>query len=137
AEGLAQGHTEGFALGKAEGLEAGRLEGHAEGLQAGQEEARAEAEILNALGQSCAVAIEGLSTGVSAALTALALDVARKVIATELKANPDSVAAVVQEVLRTDLSEHGPVQLWLHPEDAALVGSCLGDTLAESKWRVM
>lgn len=137
AEGLAQGRAEGFAQGKAEGLEAGRLEGHAEGLQAGQEEARAEAEVLNALGQSCAVAIEDLSNGVSTALTALALDVARKVIATELKANPDSVAAVVQEVLRTDLSEHGPVQLWLHPEDAALVGTRLGDALTENKWRIM
>jgi flagellar assembly protein FliH len=137
AEGLAQGRAEGFEQGKAEGLEAGRLEGHAEGLQAGQQEARAEAEALNALGQSCAVAIEGLGTGVSTALAALALDVARKVIGTELKANPDSVAAVVQEVLRTDLAEHGPVQLWLHPDDAALVGGYLGDALAENKWRIM
>jgi len=137
AEGLAQGRAEGFDKGKAEGLEAGRRDGHAEGLETGRQEARAEAEALNALGQSCAMAIEGLSAGVSTALAALALDVARKVIGTELKANPDSVAAVVQEVLRTDLAEHGPVQLWLHPDDATLVGAYLGDTLAENKWRIM
>lgn len=137
AEGLAQGHAEGLAQGRAEGLEAGRRDGHAEGLQAGLLEARAEAEALDALGQSCAAAIEELSTGVSAALAALALDIARKVIATELKANPDSVAAVVRQALRTDLSEHGAVQLWLHPDDAALVETHLGETLAENKWRIM
>ena len=58
-------------------------------------------------------------------------------IATELKANPDSVAAVVQQALRTDLSEHGAVQLWLHPDDAALVETHLGEALAENKWRIM
>lgn len=136
AEAYAKGHAQGLAEGQAQGLEAGRSQGHTEGWEQGMAAARAEAQALQALMQSSTQAIESLSADVSAALTRLALDVARQVVGSELQARPESIVAVVQEILRADLAGHGAVQLRLHPDDAVLVGSHLADTLAEHKWRI-
>ena len=136
AEGFKKGRAEGLAAGQKEGREKGQAEGRAEALKRGEAATRAEVAKLQSVLERCAEAVAQMETEVAQAVTQLALTVARQVLLTELRSHPEHVLATVQEVLRADLAEHGAVQLWLHPDDAALVSSHLGDTLAERNWRV-
>lgn len=136
AMAYAAGHAKGLADGNDEGLKAGHEEGHRAGLQEGLALATERADALNALLEQSAQAIEALSTDVSAALTGLALDIARRVIGSEIQASPDSINALVQDILQTGLTGHGAVQLSLHPDDAELVKANLSDSLAERQWQI-
>ena len=64
-------------------------------------------------------------------LVALILLVARQVVQVELKTNADAVHTLVSEALQKLPPNGSPVQLQLHPEDAALIAERIADqTLA-------
>lgn len=135
-EAYAQGYAKGLEEGHKAGEHAGREEGYATGLAQGREAAQAQADALAALLEHSAHALDNLGAGVGAALTELAISIARRVIGSELQAQPDSILAVVQDLLQTELAEHGTVQLWLHPDDVALVREHLSEPLDERQWKL-
>ena len=145
AEGLAAGQKQGYAEGRKEGyqrgMEAGRAEGleagHAEGLAQGRQQAAEEARRLNELASACAASLLALEESVGQGLLTLALDVARQVVRTTLAEQPDAVLAAVREVLHTDISGDGPLQLWVHPDDLQLVQLHLQDELGQANWRIL
>ena len=67
-------------------------------------------------------------------LLGLALEVARQVLRQAIAARPETILEVVKEALLQLPHQHAA--LYLHPEDASLVRSYLGDQLAHAGHRL-
>lgn len=128
AEGRAEGHREGLAK--------GRAEGHAEGLAAGLAAATAHAEQLRALAASLPAALRRAESELADAILTLALDVARQVVHRTLRAEPEWVLPLVQDLLHAEPALQGEPRLLLHPEDVVLVRNSLGNELQAAGWQV-
>lgn len=133
AEGREAGHQEGYAAGKREGTAAG----HAQGLAAGQNEIQAQAQALAALLDHCQAALAAIDDTVPDSLVRLALQVAERVVGSELQSRPEAIVSLVQQLLHHEAVGEGAVQLHLHPDDAALVAAQLGPTLSDHQWRLV
>ncbi|MDM0104351.1 flagellar assembly protein FliH [Variovorax sp. J22R24] len=130
--GEAEGRAEGRAMGHEEGVAAGRAEGLAAGLAA----ASAHAEQLKALSASLPAALRRAEAELADAILTLALDVARQVVHRTLRAEPEWVLPLVQDLLHTEPALQGEPRLLLHPDDVALVRSSLGNELQTAGWQV-
>jgi flagellar assembly protein FliH len=128
AEGRAEGHREGLAK--------GRAEGHAEGLATGLAAASAHAEQLRALAATLPAALRHAEREVADAILTLALDVARQVVHRTLRAEPEWVLPLVQDLLHAEPALQGEPRLLLHPDDVTLVKNSLGNELQIAGWQV-
>ncbi|MBI3525152.1 MAG: flagellar assembly protein FliH [Betaproteobacteria bacterium] len=111
-----------------------RQTGHAAGYAEGQAQARAEGARLVALATQLDLALTEMDQQVAEDLLALALDVARQVIRQALVVKPDLLLETVREALA--LMQHPHATIHLHPDDASLVRSYLGDQLAHAGHRI-
>ncbi|WP_077001306.1 flagellar assembly protein FliH [Variovorax sp. KK3] len=127
-EGRVEGHREGLALGHAEG--------HAEGLATGLAAATAHAERLRALAASLPAALRHAESELADAILTLALDVARQVVHRTLRAEPEWVLPLVQDLMHAEPALQGEPRLMLHPDDVALVKNSLGNELQVAGWQV-
>lgn len=109
--------------------EEGYRAGHAEGMQQAASERQQLATIIEAMGKQ-------VDEQVTQELVALALDVARQMLHTALKADPALVLNVVREAIGTLPHFNQGAHLVLHPADAALVREQMGEQLAHSGWKV-
>jgi len=132
AAGEAEGRKEGFAKGRAQGLS----EGHTEGIAAGLAAASAHAEQLRAIATSLPAALRRAENEVADALLTLALDIARQVVHRTLRAEPEWVLPLVQDLLHAEPALQGEPRLHLHPDDVALVKNSLGNELEAAGWQV-
>lgn len=132
AAGEAEGRKEGLATGRAQGL----AEGHAEGVAAGLAAASAHAEQLRAIATSLPEALRRAEGEVADALLTLALDIARQVVHRTLRAEPEWVLPLVQDLLHAEPALQGEPRLLLHPDDVALVKNSLGNELEAAGWQV-
>lgn len=124
-----QAHQEGYR----EGLVQGKEQGYREGF----EQAKKEAERLNVLVEQVNTALLQLDQKMSQQLLDLALDIARQMLRQALMVQPELVLAVVKEAVNSFPQANQHPQLILHPQDAALVRSCLEAELAHGHWRVV
>jgi len=131
-----EARNQGRAEGHREGLAKGRAEGHAEGLAAGLAAASAHAEQLRALAATLPAALRRAESELADAILTLALDVARQVVHRTLRAEPDWVLPLVQDLLHAEPALQGEPRLLLHPEDLALVKNSLGNELQIAGWQV-
>lgn len=140
AEGFAAGHAQGHEAGYAEGLAQGQAEGkeagYAEGRAEGIELARSEAERIQQLALACAQAIENLEAETGQALINLAVSIARQVLRSTLKAEPEQILNVVREVLQVDGSHQGMLKLRVNPADLELVNEYLQQNGTVTRWRL-
>lgn len=116
-EGYAAGQAEGFAHGMAQAREAlQRLETVMGGLDA---------------------ELQQFDAAMAERLVTLALDMARQLVRDSLTRHPEQVVDAVREAMQSlpPFGEHAQIQL--HPQDASLVRSTLGEQLSQSKWKVM
>jgi len=117
-----------------EGYEAGRKEG----LAAGQKEIRATVQRLGQVIHALSEPLEEVDARVEEELVALALAIARQIIRRELKSEPGQVIAVVREALAALPAASRRVNVFLHPEDAALVRESLTVTSGEeANWHIL
>ena len=114
----------------------GHAEGHTAGLAAGLAAASVHAEHLRALASSLPDALRRAEADIADAVLALAFDVARQVIHRTLRAEPDWVLSLVQDLLHTEPALQGEPRLLLHPDDVALVKNSLGNQLQTAGWRI-
>jgi flagellar assembly protein FliH len=121
-----QAREEGFRKGKEEGYQAGVKEGQAKALAEAQRLAKAAAKLEKALG--------GLDAEVADELLALGIELARAVVRQEISARPESLLPMVREALAQLPHQHAAI--YLHPEDASLLRSYLGDQLAHAGHRI-
>ncbi len=89
-------------------------------------------QISEAFGSEVAQANETIAED----LLNLALDVAKAMLKTALKVNPELVLPIVGEAVRYLPSLQQPALLFLHPSDAQLVKDHMEDELTKAGWRV-
>jgi len=135
-EARAAGEAEGRREGHAQGLIEGRAHGQAEGLAAGLAAASAHAEQLLALASTLPAALRRAENELADAILTLALDVARQVVHRTLRAEPEWVLPLVQDLLHAEPALQGEPRLLLHPDDVALVKNSLGNELERAGWQV-
>ena len=120
-----EAHHEGHALGtRLVGHEAG-YEPAASGRQWRPQVARSAQRFQRALAKA--------DQRIGNDLLALALDFARQMVREALRVKPELVFAVVRENIRSESAFSQPPQLYLHPEDAALVREHLNHELNDCK----
>jgi flagellar assembly protein FliH len=125
-----QAHDEGHLKGR----EAGQEAGYQAGLKEGQTKALAEARRLAQAATKLERALTDLDTQVADALLALAIEIARAVIRQEIATRPETLLAVVREALTNLPHQHAAI--YLHPEDASLLRSYMGDQLTHAGHRI-
>jgi flagellar assembly protein FliH len=123
-EARRQGHAEGFEQGRAAGLQAGRAEAAQEAMRM--------AKIAEAFGSEVARANEAVADD----MLNLALDLAKAMLKTALKARPELVLPIVGEAIRYLPSVQQPALLVLNPQDAEIVRSHMKDELDKAGWRI-
>lgn len=140
-EGHAAGHAEGFE----QGLQDGRKQGHEEGYrvgfeggqEAGRESAEKAAEHLADLADACARSLENLESDIGKALITLAIRIAEQVVHRTVSSEPETLLSVVDDIVRLDTGKSAVLQLYVHPDDLAMVGKYLKDNPDTRQWRVL
>lgn len=117
-----------------EGARKGYDEGYQAGFKSGQEKALAEAQRLASAAAQLEQALDGLAAAVAEELLALALEMARAVIREEITARPETLLTVVREALSQLPHQHAAI--YLHPDDASLLRSTLGEQLSHAGHRI-
>ncbi len=122
----------------AEELERIHQEAHRAGYAAGYDEgtarARMEALRLHTLAENLEQALRSVNQSVADTLLDLAQELAQQMVRQALEAKPERILDVVREVLQQLFHPHAT--LYLHPDDAALVRSFIGDQLAHAGHRI-
>jgi flagellar assembly protein FliH len=119
------------AQARKEGYEAGRQAGYA----AGQVLAREEAARLVRMADGLEQALAEFDQAVADELLALTVEIARQVVRLEIAARPDVILRVVHDALAQLPHQHATI--YLHPDDAALVRSYMGDALSHAGHRIL
>lgn len=140
-EGYAAGHTEGLEQGQADGHKLGHQDGYRTGFEAGHTEGREQAEHaaerLTALTQQCATALSEIEADVGQALINLSVRIAEQVLHRTLKTEPETILALVDDILRLDTGKSAVLQLYVNPDDLTLVHDYLQGNPDTSMWRVL
>ena len=129
AQGHAEGHAEGYAAGYAEGKE----QGIAEGLAEARAVARKIGSVLDQLSQ----ATGELDQHIADQLLATAIEIANQVMRQSLKLKPELLLPVVREAVSALHPGAGHPALLAHPDDAALIRTHMGESLAHNNWRII
>jgi len=117
---------------EAEARAAGYAAGHAAGLGDALAEAAKLAIVLDNLQQ----AVAGIEQEIADQLLALAIEIANQVMRQSLRLQPELILPLVREAMTALHPHQGQPQLFLHPDDAALVRTRLGEQLAHGNWRI-
>ena len=114
-------------------LEEMQRQAHEEGYQAGYAEgAQRIADLLNALEQ----ALQQSDQDIAQDLLNLSLEVARKMVQQTIKTKPGILLGIINEAIASLPHLNHGAHLLLHPDDAAMVRTSLGDKLEHSGWKV-
>ncbi|MHB1186512.1 flagellar assembly protein FliH [Thiobacillus sp.] len=117
--------------------EAARAEGYAEGLAAGRTEGEQACGRMKQLAESFGNTLDNLDFRLADMVLALALDVARQVVAGELAARPERILDVVNLALKQMAETSREARLVLNPDDAALVRPHLEHVLDKNRLRIV
>jgi flagellar assembly protein FliH len=112
-----------------------RRDGYQAGYAAGQAVAQAEANRLASAANSLDRALLEFDQQVADELLALATEIAQRVVRAEISARPDVILRVVHEALAQLPHQHATI--FLHPDDASLVRSYVGDALTHAGHRLL
>jgi flagellar assembly protein FliH len=128
-EARAQAHAEGYASGMEEGRAAGLTEGRA----------LAEQERLNLQGIAEAFGTEVAQANelIASDMLDLSLDLAKAMLKTALNVRPELIIPIVREAIHYLPTLQQPTLLHLHPDDAAIVTTHMGDELNTAGWRIV
>ncbi|MEC4721354.1 flagellar assembly protein FliH [Noviherbaspirillum sp. CPCC 100848] len=131
-QGYEEGHAQGHQAGHAEGY----AQGHAEALETAREALVAELAPVRKIAETFGSAIERATDTVASDMLELALDLAKAMLKTSLKVRPELVLPVVNEAIRYLPVVQQPALLALHPDDALVVTTHIGEELSRNGWRV-
>lgn len=135
-----QAHQEGYAAGQQAGHQAGYEAGQQAGYQAGyaegSQQAQAEAEKIHVLLQKLHGELNQLDQQVAQSLLDLSLEVAKKMVHTTLRTNPEVILNIVSEAIGNLPHFNQNAHLLLHPDDAELVRKQMGEHLTQAGWKI-
>ncbi len=119
-----QGYDEGFKKGKQEGI------------VAGQENLKQQAEHLAQVVNQLSKPLENLDDEVVNELVTLAMTIAKHLVRREIKEHPGEIVAIVREAVAVLPTTSRTIQIFLHPDDAALLKESL--TISEQgRWTLV
>lgn len=124
-----QAHAEGYAS----GMEEGRAAGLAEGRALAEQERLSLQSIAETFGTEVAQANELIAND----MLDLSLDLAKAMLKTALNVRPELIIPLVREAIHYLPTLQQPTLLHLHPDDAAIVATHMGDELSTAGWRVV
>jgi len=124
---------EGFAKGFDEGHQTGLQTGRQEGLQSVQRELAILQQVFNHLNAYLKEAEHSLAQGV----LDLALDLAKAMLKSAFKVNPELIIPVVEQAIASLPSAQLAAKLFLHPTDASLVSNKIGADLSKAGWSIL
>jgi flagellar assembly protein FliH len=116
-----EGFDQGYGDGRREGLAAGREAGQAEARTAAQTALQQQLAQLRAVMAQLQEPLAGQQEAIEAALTRLALDIARTVLGREPALPPERLLPVVREAVKQLPAGERNLTVVLHPEQLALV----------------
>lgn len=125
----AEAHREGYASGLAEG----RATGLGEGRALAEQERVALHQIAETFGTEVAQANELIAVD----MLDLSLDLAKAMLKTALNVRPELIVPLVREAIHYLPTLQQPALLYLHPDDAAIIATHMGDELSTASWRVV
>jgi flagellar assembly protein FliH len=70
-------------------------------------------------------------------LLATAVEIASQILRQSLRVKPELLLPVVREAMATLHPHLGHPALFVHPDDAALIRTHLGDQLTQNNWRII
>ena len=117
----ADAHKEGYAAGHAEG--AAETRAHAERIAA----------VMNGVHQS----LRELDQHVAEQLLATAVEIANQILRQSLRVKPELLLPVIRDAVATLNAHLGHPAIFVHPDDAALIRTHLGEQLAHNSWRLV
>ncbi len=133
----AQARAEGYAAGAAEGREAGIEAGRAEGLLQGRALAEQERLALQRIAETFGTEVSQANELIAADMLDLSLDLAKAMLKTALHARPELIVPIVREAIHYLPTLQQPALLHLHPEDAAVIATHMGDEINTAGWRIV
>lgn len=126
----AEAREEGYQAGYQSGYQIGKSNGYEEG----QTLVRTEAARIGAAANELDLALREFDQQVADELLALAMEIARQIVRGEIVARPGHILGIVNEALTHLPHQHAAIRL--HPADASLVRSYLGDVLTHAGHRI-
>lgn len=136
--GYEAGFRTGLAEGRRQGHEKGLEQGLAEGLKKGKSDSAAQAKRLARLADACAQAVDTFEQDMGQAILDLAVHIAEHVLHDTLAQRPETLHALLAEVLRLDgLGDAGGLQLLVHPQDKALAQEFLAQEAQAGRWQLI
>lgn len=112
-------------------------EGFRAGFASGEAAVRSATVRLAKIAASAEHCLAGHEQQIAEGLLDLALDIARQIVRADLKVKRDDVLKVVREAMDCLPQSTVRAQLYLHPNDADLVRSHIGDELASGSWQIV
>lgn len=129
------------ALPTVEEIERIHTEAHESGYAAGYEEgaarARSEAETIGGLLENLHTSLQGLEQSIAEQLLALSVEIAGQILRQSLRIKPELILPVVREAVSALPPHQGHPILLVHPDDATLIRTHLGEQLAHNSWRII
>lgn len=116
--------------------EEGKTAGYQEGMEQAKQTVTAEAQRFQALANTFAREVKDIDQTMAQDLLALAVDLARKITGQALQIKPELILPIVEDAIRQLTSVSQPIQLTLHPDDAARIRTHLEDHPAHPKWHI-
>jgi flagellar assembly protein FliH len=111
--------------------------GYAAGYEAGIEHAKTAAAQIDTLLKNLQQSLQGIDQEVADQLLAVAIEIAGQVLRQSLRVKPELLLPVVREAVAALSPNHGHPALFVHPDDAALIRTHLGEQLSHNNWRII
>lgn len=127
----------GYAAGFAEGQTAGHEAGYAAGQSEGNAFALSQAQRLQTLADNLTQSLGACEQQVADQLLEVAVEIARQMLRSSLKHQPELILPVVREAIAAMPASHSHPLLFVHPDDARLVRERLGESLQHSGWKLI
>jgi flagellar assembly protein FliH len=120
----------------AQGHDSGFKDGYSKGKSLAQSENADEKHALEALAQKFSAAIIAKNVEICDDVLNLSLAIAKSMIQSEIKINPDVIKAIVGQATKKfiDATE---LKLSVHPDDAVIVRQYLQDELSAMHWQLL
>lgn len=132
-----QARTDGYALGYQEGYAAGLIEGKIDGYTESKTEVNDQIAKLQELVRNMSEQIALANQDIGQDLLHLAIELAQAMTKNILDIDPEAIIPIVKDAIEHMPSIQQPAQLTLHPDDAAIIRSHMGEDLNKAGWRII
>ena len=112
-------------------------EGYAAGYEEGIAEARQIAERIDAMMSDLQQSLDQIDQAIAEQLLATAVGIAQQVVRQSLHIKPELLLPVVREAIDALYPLSGNPMLYVHPDDAELIRTHLGEALEHKNWRIV